>query len=177
LNSGNFWKRPSLNRILEIIGRKKNIRINFFLVVRVRILIIQYDEANCIPTQIWYLQEKDGFEHLLELNFQNRLKNVECKLDERLLFDLKLKGYETIYPLRIGAKKYTLFLRKKPVGGYECEVIDEEKNRLPYRTDRPRNFGKPRKHWNKIIPIVGYGIALAWVILIIVLSIKVFLIQ
>jgi hypothetical protein len=128
-----------------------------------------------ITTQKWHLKEKDGFQHLLELHFVNRLKTVECKLDERLLFDLKLKGYETIYPFRIGKKSYTLFLRKKPVGGYECELLDEKKKKLACFTDRPRNFGKPRKHWDKLVPIIGYGIALAWVILIIVLSVRIFI--
>jgi hypothetical protein len=128
-----------------------------------------------IPKQIWYLQANDGLIHLLELNFKNRLKNVELKLDEVLLFDLKLKGYETVYPFRIGDQMYTLYLRKKPVGGYECEVKDEKYENLPCLIDRPRNFGKPRRHWNKIVPLIGFLIVFSWILLIIILTYRIFI--
>lgn len=130
-----------------------------------------------IPKQVWYLQANDGLIHLLELNFKSRLKNVELKLDEVLLFDLKLKGYETVYPLRMGNQMYTLYLRKKPVGGYDCELKDEKEKNLPCLIDRPKNFGKPKRHWNKIVTIVGYLIAFAWVTLIIVLTIRIFIVH
>ena len=111
------------------------------------------------------------------MNFKNRFKNVELKLDERLLFDLKLKEYETIYPLPIDGINFTLYLRKKPVGGFECELLDEEKNHLPCLTDRPKNFGRPKKHWNKVVPLIGYLIALSWVLFILIMTIRLFIQQ
>jgi len=131
--------------------------------------------VQTIPKQIWFLQENDGLQHLLELNFKNRLKNVELKLNEELIFDLKLKDHKTTYPFRIGDRSYTLILRKIPVGGYECEVVDDEAKKLPCKIDRPRNFGKPRRHWNKIVPLVGYLIACSWILLIIILTYKIFI--
>jgi hypothetical protein len=118
-----------------------------------------------IPKQIWYIQSDDGLQHLLEISFKSRMKNVELKLDEDILFDLKLKEYETVYPLRVGSDQFTLYLRKKPVGVYEVELKDAECNKVPYYTDLPRNFGKPRKQWNKIVPLVGFLIILAFTLL------------
>ena len=118
-----------------------------------------------IPTQIWYIQANDGLLHLLELNFRSRLKTVELKLDEEVLFDLKLQEYETVYPIRIGIDRFTLYLRKKPVGVYEVELKDAKDNQVPYSTNIPKNFGKPRRHWNKIVLLVGFLIILAFALL------------
>jgi hypothetical protein len=103
------------------------------------------------------------------------LKNVELKLNEELLFDLKLKGHKTVYPFQIGNQRYTLILRKIPVGGYECDVVDEKRKKIPSQIDRPKNFGKPRRHWNKIVPFIGYLIASSWIILILILTFKIFI--
>jgi hypothetical protein len=130
--------------------------------------------VSYIPKLIWYLQEDDGFKHLLELNFKNRFKNVALKLDERLLFDLKLIDSETVYPIQIGGKSFILFLRKRPVGGYECEVIDENKEEIPCLTNIPKNFGKPRANWDILMPVLMYGFLVILAILVALFSFKVY---
>ncbi|TFG17225.1 MAG: hypothetical protein EU530_10935 [Promethearchaeota archaeon] len=66
-------------------------------------------------------------------------------------------------------------MRKIPVGGYDAELVDGKEKKLPCQIDRPRNFGKPRRQWNKIVPLVGYLIACSWILLIIILTFKIFI--
>jgi hypothetical protein len=124
-----------------------------------------------IPTQNWYIQT-NGIQHHIRLKFRSPVKNVELRLDEQLLFDLKLKEHETVYPLRLGNNIYTLYLRKIPVGGYECSLKDETDKSIPCESNQPSNYGKPRKHWNRIMPLVGFLIACAWILFILILNIK-----
>ncbi len=98
-----------------------------------------------IPTHKWFIQGNDGINHQLELSFDSPFKNVALKLDEELIFDIKLREYETVYPLRLSSASYMLVLRKKPVGAFECELRDENDQNIPCISDRPEGFGKPKK--------------------------------